>query len=158
MSYTKNTWQSGDVVTSAKLNHMEDGIEEQNMSYTKNTWQSGDVVTSAKLNHMEDGIEAASQGGSSDFTTAQVTLTDTREANSAGVSITGVFVGEYEFDSQIDATQGTTTKTIVLYKGFQIVYGDMESLTSISGDITGNLDDGFEITGDCTIVGVGSEF
>lgn len=29
------------------------------MSYVKQTWQTGDVVTSAKLNHMEDGIAAA---------------------------------------------------------------------------------------------------
>jgi hypothetical protein len=27
-----------------------------NMAYTKQTWKTGDVVTSAKLNHMEDGI------------------------------------------------------------------------------------------------------
>jgi hypothetical protein len=26
------------------------------MAYTKNTWADGDVVTSEKLNHMEDGI------------------------------------------------------------------------------------------------------
>lgn len=26
------------------------------MSYTKNTWQTGDIVSSEKLNHMEDGI------------------------------------------------------------------------------------------------------
>ena len=26
------------------------------MAYTKNTWQTGDIVSSAKLNHMEDGI------------------------------------------------------------------------------------------------------
>lgn len=26
------------------------------MPYSKQTWQTGDVVTSAKLNHMEDGI------------------------------------------------------------------------------------------------------
>lgn len=31
--------------------------------YVKQTWQTGDVVTSAKLNHMEDGIAAASSGG-----------------------------------------------------------------------------------------------
>ena len=30
------------------------------MAYTKQTWQTGDTVTSTKLNHMEDGIEAAS--------------------------------------------------------------------------------------------------
>ena len=29
------------------------------MAYEKTTWESGDVVTSAKLNNMEDGIENA---------------------------------------------------------------------------------------------------
>jgi hypothetical protein len=33
------------------------------MNYTKNTWKSGDTVTSAKLNNMEEGIAAASGGG-----------------------------------------------------------------------------------------------
>ena len=33
------------------------------MSYEKQTWQSGDTVTSAKLNHMEDGIASAGGGG-----------------------------------------------------------------------------------------------
>lgn len=34
------------------------------MAYTKNTWATGDVVTAAKLNHMEDGIAGAGSGGS----------------------------------------------------------------------------------------------
>lgn len=29
------------------------------MAYTKNTWETGDIVSSAKLNHMEDGIADA---------------------------------------------------------------------------------------------------
>lgn len=29
------------------------------MSYTKNTWKSGDTVTSAKLNNIEDGIASS---------------------------------------------------------------------------------------------------
>lgn len=29
------------------------------MSYTKTTWQTGDVITAEKLNKMEDGIESA---------------------------------------------------------------------------------------------------
>ena len=33
------------------------------MSYEKQTWQTGDTVTSAKLNHMEDGIAAGGGGG-----------------------------------------------------------------------------------------------
>lgn len=27
------------------------------MSYTKHTWQSGDVITAEKLNHIEDGVD-----------------------------------------------------------------------------------------------------
>ena len=33
------------------------------MSYVKNTWQTGDVITASKMNNIENGIEAASQGG-----------------------------------------------------------------------------------------------
>jgi len=33
------------------------------MSYTKQTWATGDTVTADKLNHMEDGIEGAGGGG-----------------------------------------------------------------------------------------------
>ena len=29
------------------------------MSYEKQTWANGDVITAEKLNHMEDGIENA---------------------------------------------------------------------------------------------------
>lgn len=29
------------------------------MAYTKNTWNTGDIVSSQKLNHMEDGIADA---------------------------------------------------------------------------------------------------
>ena len=29
------------------------------MAYTKNTWETGDIVSSQKLNHMEDGIADA---------------------------------------------------------------------------------------------------
>lgn len=33
------------------------------MSYTPNTWESGDVITSAKLNNIEQGIANAGSGG-----------------------------------------------------------------------------------------------
>lgn len=33
------------------------------MSYDKNTWQTGDVITANKLNHIEDGIAGAGGGG-----------------------------------------------------------------------------------------------
>lgn len=34
------------------------------MAYTKQTWTSGETVTAAKLNHMEDGIANGESGGS----------------------------------------------------------------------------------------------
>lgn len=34
------------------------------MSYSKQTWATGDTVTAAKLNHMEDGIAEAGGGSS----------------------------------------------------------------------------------------------
>lgn len=33
------------------------------MAYEKQTWVSGEIVTSQKMNHIEDGIEAAAQSG-----------------------------------------------------------------------------------------------
>lgn len=33
------------------------------MSYEKQTWQTGDVITANKMNHMEDGIADAGGGG-----------------------------------------------------------------------------------------------
>lgn len=33
------------------------------MAYEKQTWANGDIITAAKLNHIESGIESASSGG-----------------------------------------------------------------------------------------------
>lgn len=80
MSYDKTTWQTGDVITANKFNHIEDGIEVNDVSYEKNTWQTGDVITAEKLNHMEDGIEAG--GGGFDYQQISVT-----EAGQNGIEI-----------------------------------------------------------------------
>jgi hypothetical protein len=37
--------------------------KEKNMSYTKHTWADGELVTAAKMNNIENGIEEASSGG-----------------------------------------------------------------------------------------------
>jgi hypothetical protein len=44
------------------------------MSYVKQTWQTGDVVTSAKLNHMEDGIAAGGGSGGGGVLVVTATL------------------------------------------------------------------------------------
>lgn len=33
------------------------------MSYEKQTWANGDVITAEKLNHIEDGVYSNSQSG-----------------------------------------------------------------------------------------------
>ena len=156
MSYVEQNWATGDIITSAKLNHIEEGLGDINVSYDKTTWQTGDVITAEKLNHMEDGIEA---GGSSDFTTCKVTLT-------AGAN--GIFSDYLVF---IDADEGmlvgpgVTTEEhskvfdAVLYKGEAINaifsdgdgnYYESDDLT-VTGNITWTASDTATITGDCTI-------
>lgn len=47
MAYTKNTWASGDVVTSAKLNNIENGIASGGVLYVDAT-VSGSTITLTK--------------------------------------------------------------------------------------------------------------
>lgn len=51
MAYDKNTWQSGDVVTSAKLNNIENGIANTNGAITV-SGTSGSYVLSATYNEI----------------------------------------------------------------------------------------------------------
>lgn len=44
------------------------------MAYSKNTWQSGDVVTSAKLNNIENGIANCNGAITATETDARITL------------------------------------------------------------------------------------
>ncbi len=46
------------------------------MSYEKNTWATGDVVTSEKLNHMEDGIAEGGSGGTPIINTTRTAGSD----------------------------------------------------------------------------------
>ena len=45
MAYEKQTWQSGDVVTSSKLNHIEDGIDDAHDSLTVTATYDSDGET-----------------------------------------------------------------------------------------------------------------
>ena len=91
-------------------------------------------------------------GGSSDFSTAEVTITNT-EADTQIVFM-GVNINNDQVVPDAYINEGTVTLVVVLYKGSQSVSVFSGSITSISGDIT-SLDDGFVITGDCSIIGSG---
>lgn len=144
MSYDKNTWQTGDVITASKLNNIESGVKGVNMSYDKTTWQTGDVITATKLNNIEDGIANAS--GSSDFTTANVTLT----GSSTSMELPLVYEDAGGAGIICPArTYEAGTYEIVLYKGMTIV--EITAEITVEGNIE-QLDDGiYQITGDCTI-------
>ena len=126
MSYMKNTWQSGDIITKANLDNMEDGINEADSSYTKNTWQSGDIITKTKLDHMEDGIYDANINS---FGTLTVDMT-----NEAGIRFE-VLYGSYEDGASTIETSTDTTGVykIPYYKGGGDIYVSMDT----SADLTG---------------------
>ena len=46
MAYEKNTWKTGDIVTSAKLNHIEEGIENTNVPvfYVTDETKTADAI------------------------------------------------------------------------------------------------------------------
>ena len=50
------------------------------MNYDKQTWQTGEVITANKLNHMEDGIEAAGGGYDLVFETNSDSVDESTEA------------------------------------------------------------------------------
>lgn len=54
------------------------------MSYEKQTWATGDVISAEKLNHIEDGIESAGSGSSAPAFVGTVEITNRGEGNFTG--------------------------------------------------------------------------
>lgn len=62
------------------------------MSYNKTTWQTGDKITAAKMNKIEDGIAAAEQsGGGANVMIVNVTITNSSTNNLKGSYIDKTF-------------------------------------------------------------------
>lgn len=96
------------------------------MSYTKQTWATGDTVTATKLNHMEDGIEGAGGGGYdlvlvaetdgdlSQITAADITIAsgsiEACEQKVANMQPVNVFFGAYQTYGE-----GATAPNILWY-------------------------------------------
>ena len=64
------------------------------MSYEKQTWQTGDTVTSAKLNHMEDGIASAGGASALIVTNTDGTLDKTWQEIHDAIPLVWVTDGE----------------------------------------------------------------
>lgn len=150
MAYTPNEWSCGDIVTADKLNNIERGIAEVNSEYVPTSWQCGDLITAEAMNKIEQGIANAS-GGSSDFSTATVTI-----VNNSGmpIAVFGAIATEEDdefFTIHNWSVFASDTIQVVMYKG--LAYGGLDgsfSTVNTTGDISWNGDT-LTITGDGTI-------
>ena len=176
MSYTPQTWENGDIITAAKLNNIESGVQSVSNSYTPTTWVNGDIITAVKLNNIEQGIANAG-GGSSDLTTAEVTvrftftalgdaMTDVSARGIAPVITNNSISSVYE-SSTFDLPAGATSKDVVvsmpLYKNQLITSSfegwgignytlDFGNMPTATGNATIDLNNVTAIiTGDCTL-------
>ena len=154
MTYTPTEWNCGDALTAEKMNKIERGVSDMNGEYTPNEWSCGDTITAEKLNHIEQGI--ADSGGSSDFSTAEVTVSNQDGVMFLLSTVTddGREGASFSFPL-VDVSYGTVQA--VLYKG--TAYG-LILVESINVTTTGaaeyNESDGILIiTGDCTITIIG---
>lgn len=156
MSYTPQTWANGDIITATKLNNIESGVQSVSNSYTPTTWVNGDIITAVKLNNIEQGIANAGGGGSSDFSTAEVTVNASRD-----IQISAPVIYEAgELSPQAPALingftyihdyDGELTLTMALYKGSVLINFYTEGNVSSTGNIT-VMGSQALITGDCTI-------
>lgn len=153
MAYEPNEWSCGDTVTAEKLNAMERGISDMNADYVPTEWVCGDVITAEKLNHMEQGIANGCEGGgSSDFSTATVTIINSA-LTSGDIFVVYIDpIDEYLTTAKmIFNNEEIINLQAVLYKGVQLAAIEVEQgSVSVSGNITYN-DGELLITGDCTI-------
>lgn len=114
---------------------------------------SGSRLTSCK--NLIDGQELGGGGGSSDFSTAEVTVINTL---SGGCSSKGAFAFDEETLTENAASAGdyifpaeeTTKVALILYKGNGVIYID-EDVAETSGNITEISGGYYLVTGDCSI-------
>lgn len=159
MSYTPTEWEPTDVVTATRMNALEQAVGDMNMSYTPNTWSDGDILSAEKMNALEQAV--ASGGGSSDFSTAQVTFVNNTGASSVAsvpncVEENALGSGSPATVTYFVPTQDATpvVANVPLYKGS--CYGfwdtnDEQFEISVSGDVALMGGGTILITGDCTI-------
>jgi len=147
MSYTPTEWESADIVTATRMNKLETAVGDANMSYTPNTWSDGDILTASKMNALE---QAVAGGGSSDFSTAEVTIVFDE---SAGVdSIAGLIAYLYDDILVIDPSIIAQTYTMPISKNGTLIYPEwIVDYINIDGRAEKDEYGAIVVTGDCTL-------
>lgn len=123
------------------------------MEYIMNTPEN---TNPAVLRGMLESLSSEGGGGSgeSDFSTAEVTINNTRDdsiikAYSAFIEDDALILGKL-------VSYGETKLTIVLYKGETGLSIDADEITSTSGDLEEINTGVYKVTGNCTITGLGA--
>ena len=113
---------------------------------------ANDNGEATSLKNQDTGTEYIGGGGSSDFSTAQVTVISHSQDNIL-ISAPVLYTGEYNYIDGVYEMDGVSTEgvfTIVLYKASAQIYIPV-AVASISGDIENHEDGYYSISGDCTI-------
>ena len=153
MAYTPTDWECGQTVTAEKLNNIERGIAEVNSAYNPTTWECGDLITAEKMNKIEQGIANAGGGGSSDFSTAEISISGLSVSQ---CSVTSPHIITTPFDMIVADTAKYASGdivTVALYKGKASISASVVGIgdITVSGDIESMGGDYYLVTGDCTI-------
>lgn len=174
MAYTPHEWESGEVLTPAKLNTLTTAIGEMDMSYTPKTWHDGDILSAAEMNRIENAVASGGGGGSSDVTEAVITfVNNTMDLPYATVYFNDFSTGEeyitgFYTDDEIGVLtdmegssiglQGTITQKVYILDNMAvsvIITNSGGDTITVSGNATylGEHDQmaGIVVTGDCTI-------
>lgn len=125
------------------------------MAYSKQTWQSGDTITAAKLNHMEDGIAGAGLetfevNFSVDVDTLAVsadkTFAQMCEAYNANKNVVGIIAGMRMSVATVITSSDTITK--ITFTAYSYSTDDLQhinmSMVNVTSEgielVTGYLD------------------
>lgn len=111
----------------------------------------------AILKGMLESLVPEDGGGESDFSTAEVTVTNTVAEGS--IIVDTIFIDTIDNVLKQEKTiVNTETFPIVLYKGSAEIYFEAEEITSLSGNITADPNPDshtYIVTGECAVVGKG---
>ena len=168
MSYTKQTWETGDIITAEKLNHIENGVQDINMSYTKHTWENNEVITAEKLNNIEGGIEN-SGSGYKNITQLEIPITGISGPPESGELVVMYVSNRIYYDENdeqyiADVFEQTETDTLIIpfidgYDTIVDLRGEFESAyvrldgqnSSATGDIVLANSDYMTVSGEGTV-------
>ena len=159
MAYEPTNWNKGDTITASKLNNIEGGVAEANSEYVPKEWVCGETITADALNNIEQGIQQAIEecsgggGGSSDFSTATVTIVDSETGSVSEPYALPILTLDAISLVNVYARDNSHELTVPLYKGVLMV--DAFEDIVVSGDAVYSVEDGIvSITGNCSIKGM----